>query len=164
MFAEIRRKDRMSTPEQAEELLTRGEHGMLSTVGADGYPYGIPVNYAYENGRIYFHCARGVGKKLENIQRNPKVCFTVVGTAQVVPAEFSTNYESTVVFGTAQEITELDEKKAALELLIRKYSPEFLETGRQYIERSAAVTGVYVISVQHISGKARRGKPKMQQG
>lgn len=158
MFAEMRRKDRMITPKQAEALLIRGDHGILSTVGADGYPYGIPVNYAYENGMIYVHCAKGVGKKIENINGNPKVCFTVVGDTQVVPAEFSTNYESAVAFGTAREITEPEEKRAALELLIRKYSPEFLEEGRQYIEKSAAVTGVYEISVQHMSGKARRAR------
>lgn len=158
MFAEIRRKDRKAADEQTEAVLKNGEYGILSTVGSDGYPYGIPVNYAYEDGRINFHCAKGVGKKLENIRQNDKVCFTVVGRTQVLPEQFSTNYESTVVFGRARELTEPEEKRVALEKLIVKYSPEFQEAGHRYIERSGAATGVYEIVVEHMSGKARSPK------
>lgn len=64
MFYEMRRKDRLLTEKEAKEILSEGEYGVLSTIGEDGYPYGVPVNYVYLNDSIYFHCAADVGHKL----------------------------------------------------------------------------------------------------
>ena len=72
MFPEIRRKDRILSPENTEQLLQKGEYGVLSTMGEE-YPYGVPVSYVYENGAVYIHCAV-VGSKLENITRNQRFC------------------------------------------------------------------------------------------
>ena len=47
MFAEMRRQDRKLTQEEAEAILREGQYGVLSTTGEDGYPYGVPVSYAY---------------------------------------------------------------------------------------------------------------------
>ena len=41
---EIRRKDRAVDENAALEILKSGSFGVLSTIGADGYPYGVPVN------------------------------------------------------------------------------------------------------------------------
>jgi nitroimidazol reductase NimA-like FMN-containing flavoprotein (pyridoxamine 5'-phosphate oxidase superfamily) len=49
---------------EASRLLATGEYGVLSTVGEDGQPYGMPLNYVYKNDVICFHCAR-VGPKIE---------------------------------------------------------------------------------------------------
>ena len=87
MFDEMRRGDRRLSNLETESILSAGEYGVLSTVGEDGYPYGVPVNYIYRNGRIYFHCAALQGKKLKNIQFSDKVCFTVVTQAEVLPRE-----------------------------------------------------------------------------
>lgn len=43
---DIRRSDRAQSESTAVEILKKGSYGVLSTVGADGYPYGVPVNYA----------------------------------------------------------------------------------------------------------------------
>ena len=67
MKREMRRKDRLLTEKEAREILSEGEYGVLSTMGENGYPYGVPVNYVYLNDNIYFHCAADVGPKLENI-------------------------------------------------------------------------------------------------
>ena len=44
MNEKMRRKDRKTTEERAYEILKNGEYGILSTIGEDGYPYGVPVN------------------------------------------------------------------------------------------------------------------------
>ena len=44
----MRRSERELSFEQAVEIMNSGSWGVLSTVGADGYPYGVPVNYAYD--------------------------------------------------------------------------------------------------------------------
>lgn len=41
---EIRRKDRALSESNAIKILEKGSFGTLSTIGADGYPYGIPIN------------------------------------------------------------------------------------------------------------------------
>ena len=74
MFKEMRRKERSIDNQQAIELLKKGQYGVLSTVGENGYAYGIPLNYAYHEGNIYFHCA-AEGSKLDNIAYNNKVSF-----------------------------------------------------------------------------------------
>ena len=135
-------------------LLSTGEYGILSTVGEDGQPYGVPLNYVYKNDAIYFHCAR-VGHKLENIAHNPRVAFCVVGNTKVLPAEFSTEYECAMAFGTASEVAG-DEWHNALVWLIEKYSPAFMEEGQIEIAKKAKVTTVIKIDIDHVSGKARR--------
>lgn len=81
---EIRRKDRAVDENAALEILKSGSFGVLSTIGADGYPYGVPVNYAYDDGKIYFHCAKNVGHKQDNLRFSGKVSFTVVTKSDVI--------------------------------------------------------------------------------
>jgi nitroimidazol reductase NimA-like FMN-containing flavoprotein (pyridoxamine 5'-phosphate oxidase superfamily) len=153
---ELRRKDKQTTLEEAQALLTVSEHGILSTVDSDGQPYGVPLNYVYTHEAIYFHCALP-GQKIDNIENNPKVSFCVVGDTEVLPADFSTNYVSTVVFGVASEV-EGEERYNGLIALLEKYSPDYLEEGKQYLEKLDKVTKVIKIDIQQISGKKAPAK------
>ena len=63
---EMRRKDKEIGMDDAINFLTEHEYGVLSTVGTDGQPYGVPLNYVYKDNCIYFHCAL-TGHKIENI-------------------------------------------------------------------------------------------------
>ena len=154
---ELRRKDKQITTEEARALLTTAEYGVLSTVGPEGKPYGVPLNYVFINDVIYFHCAL-TGHKLDNLKDTPDVSFCVVGDTEIVPSEFSTNYESVVVIGQAFEV-EGDEWYVGLMGLLEKYSSDFLEEGKQYIEKLKNATKVIKIDVQHISGK--KAPPKL---
>jgi nitroimidazol reductase NimA-like FMN-containing flavoprotein (pyridoxamine 5'-phosphate oxidase superfamily) len=126
----------------------------LSTVGADGQPYGMPLSYVYKDKTIYFHCALS-GHKLDNIEHNPKVSLCVVGTTKVLPDKFATEYESAVAFGVASEIQGA-ERQDALLWLLEKYCPDYIAEGRQYIEQKGQAMKVFKIEISHISGKARR--------
>ncbi len=154
MFKEMRRKDRELAAEEAETILESGEYGVLSTVSEDGYAYGVPLSYTYIDNAIYIHCAKE-GQKLNNIIYNNKVSFTVVGKTCVLPDIFSTNYESTIVFGTAKEVFD-NEKHKGLLGLIKKYSPDHIQEGEEYIDKASAHTKVIKIEIEHISGKSRR--------
>lgn len=135
-------------------MLDSAEYGILSTVGKDGQPYGVPMSYAYQNGCIFFHCAL-TGHKLENLAVNPRVSFCVVGKTKVLPDQFATEYESVVAFGVAAEVFG-EERYAALVLLLEKYCRDFIAEGKRYIEAKDQVTRVFKIEVSRISGKARR--------
>ncbi|MBW2613470.1 MAG: pyridoxamine 5'-phosphate oxidase family protein [Deltaproteobacteria bacterium] len=156
MMREMRRKDKEIGMDDAINFLTEHEYGVLSTVGTDGQPYGVPLNYAYKDNCIYFHCAL-TGHKIDNIVNNPKVSFCAVGDTKVLPSEFSTNYVSAVAFGVASEI-QGTERYNALVLLLEKFSPDFLEEGKKYIKKLDKATKVIKIEIQHISGKKAPAK------
>lgn len=154
MNHKMRKSEREISKEEAMEILVSGEYGILSTVSEDGTPYGVPVNYGVKDEKIYFHCAKDAGHKVENIRHEKRVCFTVVGNTSVLPSKFSTKYESVIVFGTAREV--VAGKEEPLMTLIKKYSADFQEKGMRYIESDAEKTGVYEITIEKITGKARR--------
>lgn len=156
MFKEMRRKNRSLDTEQALEILERGVYGVLSTAGENGYAYGVPVNYVYQNGSIYFHSARE-GNKLDNIRYCDKVSFCVVGDAKPIPEKFSCLYESVITFGKAVEVQGA-EKEEALLALVQKYSAEYREAGAEYIKRAADKTGVIKITIEHLTGKQNMKK------
>jgi len=153
MFKQMRRNDRQCTREYAITILETCEYGVLATVNRDEYPYGVPLSYVFKDSHIYFHSAT-TGHKLENIASNSKVSFCVVGDKKTLPEKFTTSYESVIVFGQASEVTG-EEKKDALLALVAKYSPDYLEKGKQYIENSGNQTTVMKITIEQITGKVR---------
>ena len=154
MERKIRRADRAIPESEARKILQAGEYGILSTVSVDGQPYGVPVNYSYAGDVVYFHCALE-GHKLDNLSKNHKVSFCVVGKTQVLPDKFATNYESVIVFGKAFEVTGAEKHTGLLELL-KKYSPGFIDKGQRYIEGDGGKARVYKIVVESLTGKARK--------
>lgn len=151
---QMRRKERQMPNPEALSLLARGEYGVLSTCDGNGQVYGVPLSYANTATKIYFHSAQ-TGHKLENILYHPEVCFTVVGKTKVLPKKFSTAFESVIVFGEAQLISDREEKRKALNLLAWKYAPEFPEEGEAYIDRAIDHTTVVGITIRHYTGKKR---------
>lgn len=125
-----------------------------STVGENGFPYGVPLSYAYDGAKIYFHCAADVGHKIENMNFSNKACFTGVGITQVLPDKFTTNYESAVVFGT---VSPAEDKLAALKKIREKYSPDFEMEGKRYAKASVMKAAVYELTIMKLTGKARKG-------
>ena len=151
---ELRRKDRAISEEEAMALLNRAEYGVLSTVSESGEPYGVPLNYCVVDRSIYFHCAVE-GRKIDNIKHNKSVSFCVVGNTEVLPDQFGTKYESVIVSGEIEEVFD-DTKQTALEGLLHKYSKDFFEKGLEYIQTLGGKTRVFRISINNLSGKARR--------
>ncbi|GKX66457.1 pyridoxamine 5'-phosphate oxidase family protein [Inconstantimicrobium mannanitabidum] len=154
MFREMRKKEREIKTDETIEILKNNSYGVLSTICENGYPYGVPISYVYINDSVYFHCATE-GQKLDNINNNNKVSFCIVGETCVLPDKFSTQYESVIIFGRANEVFD-DEKNTVLLEILNKYSPEYIEKGRVYIEKASERTKVYKINIDNITGKARR--------
>ena len=155
MFPEMRRSDRAIPKSDIDVILAKAEYGIISSIGANGYPYGVPISYVTMDEKIYFHCAADTGSKVENIRNNPKVCFTVVGYTEPLPEKFATIYESVIAFGTAKEVED-EVKKAALVKLIEKYSDAYMESGLRYIDKLFDKTSIFEISLEHITGKAHK--------
>lgn len=150
----MRRKDRRITDAETSAILANGEYGVLSTVSPHNEPYGVPLNYCVIDDSIYFHCALE-GRKLEHIARNPNVSFCVVGKTRVLPDQFGTKYECCIVEGRASESFGA-EKQRGLEGLLHKYSEPYFSEGLKYIERLKDQTRVFKITMESVSGKARK--------
>ena len=157
-FYEIRRQDRILDKARAIELLQTAEYGFLSLgESRNGYAYGIPISFAYSetDHALYFHCAPE-GHKLDNLKRNNKVAFCVVGNTKLLSEKLSTLYESVIVFGHA-EIAQTDkDKRFALRKLVEKYSPEYMEAGEKYMESALNRTLTFKITIDHITAKTRK--------
>ena len=151
----MRRKDRAITEEEIIALLNKVEYGVLSTVSENGKPYGVPLNFCFIDHCIYFHCAVE-GHKIDNIKQNKSVSFCAVGNTEILPAKFGTKYESIIVSGEVEEVFDVN-KQIALEGIIHKYSPEFIDKGIKYIEgEKKEKTKVFKITIEKLTGKARK--------
>ena len=155
MFREMRRKKQQLTDEEAVAILRRGSSGVLATAGDGGYPYAVPLSYAYHGGKLYFHCAMA-GHKLDAIARDDKASFCVVDRDMVVPEAFTTRYRSVIVFGRARVLTDAAERRQALLLLAEKYSPGRAAQAAQSIEAEWDRVCLVALTIEHITGKAAR--------
>ena len=150
----MRRADRQITKNEAIEILRKGEFGILSMCTSNNEGYGIPLNFAFVNNGIYFHCAVE-GSKLDYLRNNNKVSFCVVGQTEVLPSRFGTIYESVIVFGHTTEI-EGTEKYDALMHIVEKYSGDYIQEGKAYINKLYDKVRILKLSIESISGKANK--------
>jgi len=154
MFKPMIRQDKEISKEEAQKILINNEYGVLSTINAENYPYGVPVHYVFKDEAIYIHCA-AEGQKLDCIRQNAKVSFCVVGPTEVLPDKFSAKYESVIVFGKAKEL-EGNAKHDALVMILKKYSSDYMHEGEELIAKAKDEVVVIKISIEHMSGKARK--------
>lgn len=151
MFREMRRKKQVLSKEECELVLERGTSGVLAVLGEGGYPYAVPLSYVYTDGKIVFHCAKQ-GHKLDAIAKNDKVSFCVVDLDDIQPERYTTYFRSVIAFGRARVLEE-EEKRAAIEALAAKYTPDDPEGRKQEIEREYRALCVVAIEIDHLSGK-----------
>lgn len=160
MQSDMRRKDKEITDVTwIEDVLQKAEWLELGLAGADGWPYVVPMNFGYSDGCLILHGAMG-GKRLRILSENPKVCFQVALNTEVVrdesnPAEFSMKYRSVTGFGTARIISEIEEKREALKILMHHYDGPVEPMPDKMLERTLVIK----VKISRITGK-NSGYPK----
>ncbi len=156
MFREMRRRNQQLPQEESVAVLKRGTSGVLAVAGDGGYPYAVPLSYVYEDGKIYFHCAKS-GHKLDAVRSNEKVSFCVVDRDLIIPEEYTTCFRSVIVFGRIRVLEEDREKRETIEKLALRYAPEDSEEHRrQEIDKEFAALCMLELTVEHLSGKESR--------
>lgn len=153
----MRRKDREIDAQAALAVVDKCGYGVLSMVSREGRPYCVPLSIVREEDRIYFHCATQ-GEKTELLRENPQVCMACVGNVCPVPDKFTTEYESAIVRGTAEEVLTEEEKIHALLLLCRRHTPSNMEAFDGVVANSLACTAVWSIRIESVTGKQNKGK------
>lgn len=156
MFRPMRRHRQQLSPEQVQEVLLRGTSGVLSLLGDDGYPYGVPLSYVFHGERLYFHCATE-GHKVDAIRQEDKASFCVIDQDHVVPEKYTTFYRSVIAFGRVRILEDPEEKKAAALLLAEKYAPKDLPSHREEtVAESWDSLCMLEMEIQHVTGKAAK--------
>ena len=151
MFREMRRKLQQLPQEECERILREGKTAVLALTGDDGYPYAVPVNYVYDGGKIYFHCAK-TGHKLDALRRCEKVSVCVVDRDDVAPERLATDYMSVIVFGRARILEDDEEIYRAVEVFGLKYNPD-REAVQREIRREWDALCCVEITIDHMTGK-----------
>ena len=100
MFRKMRRFKQQIADEECIEVLKEAKRGVLSVIGENGYPYGMPVSHWYneKDGKIYFHGAKA-GHKLDAVKACDKVSFCVMDEGYRKEGDWALNIKSVVVFG-----------------------------------------------------------------
>ncbi len=143
---------------EAYQIFEEAEYCVISTVDADGMPYGFPISHVLKEGVIYIHTTNTFGHKLDDFMHDPRICATAVGPVAACFEEtfFTTRYESAIAFGRIRRVEDAVEAKQALVALCMKYLPEFKHEIGPAIEREMADTAVWAIGIDEVTGKAAR--------
>mgnify|MGYP000940647980 FL=1 len=148
----MRRTDReVSDRKWQEQVLHDATVLELGMVDLEGKAYVVPMSFGYKDGTIYLHGAFE-GKKKDCLAANPAVCFQVCITGKVIAkpggTSFTGEYRSVTGFGTVTDITDLDGKNKALEVVVNHYHFPYIP-----IDESRKVW-VARLDIEHMTGKA----------
>ncbi len=72
---EVRRTDKLMDEGAVASTLTHAYSGHLATVGADGWPYVVPLLFVWDTNEIRFHTGAIAGHLRANIENDSRVCF-----------------------------------------------------------------------------------------
>lgn len=144
------RRERLLPDNEAREILKKGQYGVMSTIAPDGTPYGVPLNYYYdeEEDAIFFHCATR-GLKLDSISFHSCVSFTVVTRSEIDAPNLTTLYESAIATGLVSFVSTDEEKMLRLEGLCRALTPSVSADTCGSLPHTAVVR----ISIETVTGK-----------
>jgi nitroimidazol reductase NimA-like FMN-containing flavoprotein (pyridoxamine 5'-phosphate oxidase superfamily) len=152
----MRRSEREITNRDEIDAILLRERVLRIGLAVDNEPYVVPLSYGYDPGRgaLYMHTA-AVGRKLEFIARNPRVCFEVEGPVSLRPAAkacaWGLDYESVIGYGRVSEILASEEKARALRCLMRQQAGA--NTTWTFAAEELSATRVWSLLIESVTGK-----------
>ena len=151
MFRELTRKKQAMSREKCIEILQNEPRGVLSVIGDGGYPYGMPMNFLYDDGKIYFHSGKR-GHKVDAISRDERVSFCVFDSGYRKDGEWALNISSVIVFGRMRAVDDVEKTVDICRKLSLKFTDDL-----DYIEKEIAgfakATLCYELTPEHMTGK-----------
>lgn len=153
MFREVTRRKQALSKAECIGILKEEKRGVLSVLGDEGYPYGMPMNHWYceEDGKLYFHSGMK-GHRSDAVKACDKASFCVYDAGYRREGEWALNIRSVIVFGRLQVV---EDEAAALEF-IRRLSAKFTDD-TDYVEREIGQamdhTLIFSLTPEHITGK-----------
>jgi uncharacterized protein len=150
----MRRADRELTDCSDIEKIIRSSQVCRLAMVDDGEPYIVPLNFGYSDMTLYFHSAPE-GRKIRLLRQVAKVCFEIDGEHELIQAESPCNwgmrYASVIGYGVPRFIEELEEKRAALSIIMAQFS----DGAFTFAEPAIAATAVFALDITTMSGKRK---------
>jgi nitroimidazol reductase NimA-like FMN-containing flavoprotein (pyridoxamine 5'-phosphate oxidase superfamily) len=151
----MRRFKQQISEEECIRILSSEKRGVLSMMGEDGYPYGIPLNHWYnpEDGKLYFHGAK-TGHKIDAIKANDKVSYCVYDQDFRKEGDWALNIRSVVVFCRARIVDDSEDelKRKIAVCLCRKFTSD--EAYLQKELTNAMPRAAFLeLTIEHMTGK-----------
>ena len=140
------------------------DEALLCHVGfvADGQPVVIPTIHVRIGETLYFHGSQA-SRMLRNLREGVPACVTVTLLDGLVLARsafhHSMNYRSAVIFGTAREVIDDDEKRRVLDALVEHVVRGRSAEARPANEKELRGTMVLSLPIAEASAKIRTGGP-----
>ena len=153
MFRNIVRAKQALPEDECIAILKKEPRGILSVLGDNDYPYGMPLNHYYneEDGRLYFHSGKS-GHRIDAIRRHPKASFCVYDEGTRENGNWYLTFKSVIVFGRI----EIVEDREKIYDIARKLSRKFTDDD-EYIENEVKNSGpgtlMFALVPEHITGK-----------
>ena len=153
MFRTMTRIKQAISREECLKILKEEPRGVLSVLGDDGYPYGMPMNFYYceEDGKIYFH-GGFKGHKIDAMKRCDKVSLCVYDQGYRREGEWALNIKSVIVFGRIEWVEDHEKAMRMSRDLSYKYTQDSAYIEKE-IEQAGPRTLVFALVPEHISGK-----------
>ena len=153
MFRKMRRSGQQVSADECRRVLKEAGRGVLSVNGDDGYPYGMPVNFYYDEAEdaVYIHGAMR-GHRADSIRRSDKVCFTVWDDGYREEGDWAWYVTSVIVFGRAEPVDDTGSVMDKVRALGMKYYPTAGEV-EDGIREDVGKVQVVRIRVESMTGK-----------
>ena len=153
MFRELARKNKQLSMEDCIQVLKTETRGVLSVLGDDDYPYGMPMNHWYheEDGCIYFHCGKE-GHRLDALNKHDKVSFCVYDQGYREEGAWAWKVKSVIAFGRVEVMDDMEKILDITTKLSYKFTQDE-EYIRKEIEQAAWRTLLLRLTPEHICGK-----------
>ena len=152
-FRPMRRFKQQIPPEKCMEILETQPRGVLSVIGDNGYPYGLPMDHWYSeaDNKLYFHCAKE-GHKLDSIAKCDKVSYCVMDEGFRREGEWALNINSVVVFGRMKIVTDEDKKREICSSITRKFTSDEEYLKKELVNAFPRVCCLE-LTIEHMTGK-----------
>lgn len=152
MFRKMRRANQQLNPDLCMEILKNTTSGVLSLLGDEGYPYGVPLNHVVMDGRLYFHCAME-GHKADAIRGYDRASYCAIDADAVDAEALSTRFRSVIAFGRVRMVEDADLKRRVLMTVGERFAPGNMPKVLREIDEMLHRTGIIELTMEHITGK-----------
>ena len=153
MFRKMRRFKQQISDAECIEILKNTKRGVLSLIGDDGYPYGIPIDHWYceDDGRIYFHGAKE-GHKIDSIKKCDKTSYCVYDDGYRKEGEWALNIKSVITFGRIKLVEDEEKAREICMAITRKFTDDEEYLQKELVNSFPRVQ-CFEINPEHMTGK-----------
>ena len=148
----MRREDKTITEKSIIDSVLRKSLVCRIAMYDGQMPYIVPLAFGYDGNSLYLHSSKE-GRKIDILKRNPELCFEFETECEVLPAErpcsFSMRYKSVIGYGNACFLEDIEEKIAAIRIIMCHYTDKTFTFTKNDVENTAVIR----VDIEQITGK-----------